>query len=180
MSLVLLIAQAFRIFGKRGKTWASWVGRAKRRPVNLWLYCGFTGSAGWFRRTGNETFLNWKSKNIFFKSSSKTVWRVIFSFFDITSPGSARGLWSLIIGDDVITGSGPEQKSSIDFDVLGFKKFTSELCWSDELIKPIKLQSNTKMITTHDNYVIITIYEIRKTNEISRKTGLRSGQACIC
>ena len=43
-------------------------------------------------------------------------------------------------------------------------------------IKPTKLSTlNTKMMTTHDNYVIITIYEIRKTNEIGRKTGLKVG-----
>ena len=37
-------------------------------------------------------------------------------------------------------------------------------------IKPTKLSTlNTKMMTSHDDYVIITIYEIRETNEISRK-----------
>ena len=38
-------------------------------------------------------------------------------------------LRSLISGDDVITGSGPNQNFSIDFGVLGHTEFSSELCF---------------------------------------------------
>ena len=40
-----------------------------------------------------------------------------------------RGLWSLISDDDVITGSGPNQKFFIDFRVFGPTEFSSELCF---------------------------------------------------
>ena len=40
-----------------------------------------------------------------------------------------RGLLNLISGDDVITGSGPDQKISIDLGVLEPKEFSSELCF---------------------------------------------------
>ena len=50
-----------------------------------------------------------KSKNRFSKSLEKTVQRVLFWFFDIVSHDGARGSWSLISSDDVITGSCPDQ-----------------------------------------------------------------------
>ena len=53
----------------------------------------------------------------------------LFSLFNIASPDGGRGLWSLISGDDVITGSGPNQKNFIDFGVSGPTEFSSELCF---------------------------------------------------
>ena len=64
---------------------------------------------------GSLKFLNRNSKNAFLESLLKTVLRGLFSFFDIVSLDGSRGLWSLISGDDVITGNGPNQTNFMDF-----------------------------------------------------------------
>ena len=50
------------------------------------------------------------------------------SGFNLICP-FCRVLWSLISDDDVITGSGPNQKIFIDFRVFGPTEFSSELCF---------------------------------------------------
>ena len=63
------------------------------------------------------------------ESLQKTVSGVIFSFLDIINYDGGRGLWTLISCDDVITGSDPNQKSLIDFGVLGPTELSSEVCF---------------------------------------------------
>ena len=53
----------------------------------------------------------------------------VFSFFDIASPDGGRGLWSLISGDDVITGSCPNKKNWMIFGVFEATESNSELCF---------------------------------------------------
>ena len=74
-------------------------------------------------------------------SLQKTVSRVIFSFFDIANHDGGRGLWSLISCDDVITGSGPNQKNFGRFWVLGPTEFSSEVCFP--LVSRASLRSAT-------------------------------------
>ena len=62
-----------------------------------------------------EKFRDRKSKIRFLQSQEKTITRVLFLFFDIWSWDSGRGLWSLISGDDVITGSCSEQLFVYEF-----------------------------------------------------------------
>ena len=68
-----------------------------------------------------EKFRDRKSKIRFLQSQEKTITRVLFLFFDIWSWDSGRGLWSLISGDDVITGSCSKQLFVYEF--WGFRVY---------------------------------------------------------
>ena len=80
-----------------------------------------------FDQTGNEKIFESKVKKSIswklVKNCSDSVQRVLFSFFDIASLDGVRGFWSIIIGDDVIAGNGPNQKIFIDFEVFGPTEF---------------------------------------------------------
>ena len=62
----------------------------------------------------NDATITWKNDDATVKNCLESP----ILIFDIASKDGGRGLWSLISGDDVITGTGPDQQFFIDSDLL--------------------------------------------------------------
>ena len=107
---------------KKANFWWKWRSTYSQFTAKNWQWeSTSTGSYSHLIRPEVKKNWNRKSKIVFLESLLKTVSRVLFSFFDIPSLDGGKGRWSLISGDDVITGSGPNQKNFIDF--RGFRTY---------------------------------------------------------